>query len=144
VSGLVGNEMDDATARKVANERAAFFVDKKVVKARVRCIAGMSALVLEFDSGDVVEIAVQQAGEHEPDWNFETYLKVHRGMAETGVDAFFGFEMAAKFKFLDETHDFLDHGMDNGKYHCRVFSGALRIRMKHLYQALGDRGLYFL
>jgi len=92
----------------------------------------------------VVEIAVQQAGEHEPDWNFETYLKVHRGMAETGVDAFFGFEMAAKFKFLDETHDFLDHGMDNGKYHCRVFSGALRIRMKHLYQALGDRGLYFL
>ena len=55
MSGLVGNEMDDATARKVANERAAFFVDKKVVKARVRCIAGMSALVLEFDSGDVVE-----------------------------------------------------------------------------------------
>jgi len=92
----------------------------------------------------VVEIAVQQAGEHEPDWNFETYLKKQRGLSEKAVDEFFGFEMAAKFKFLDETHDFLDHGMDNGKYHCRVFSGALRIRMKHLYQALGDRGLYFL
>jgi len=51
----VVNRMDDATARKVANERAAFFVGKKVVKARVRCIAGTSILVLEFDTGDVVE-----------------------------------------------------------------------------------------
>ena len=88
----------------------------------------------------VVEIAVEQAGEHEPDWNFKTYLEKQRGLSEKAVDAFFGFALAAKFKFLDDTHSFLDH---TDKYHCRVFSGTLRQRMKRLYQVLGDRGFYF-
>ena len=90
---------------------------------------------------EVVNEAVKQAGEHEPDWNFETFMKKqYRGHTEKEVDALFSFELAARFRFLGETHETLDH---QEKYHFRVFSGTFMKRMQRLYRNLEERGLRF-
>lgn len=89
---------------------------------------------------EVVNEAVKQAGEHEPEWNFGDFLKKEPKPNEEAMDRFLGYELATKFEFLNFTHGVLDH---QEKYHFRIFSGALMKRMQRLYRNLEERGLKF-
>lgn len=85
----------------------------------------------EFES--LVDECVTQASKRTPkDWSYTKWLEIPHNKQWNGH------ELLAKTEFLADTHYHLDH---TARWHFRVFTKALELKLWKFFRRMQDKGL---